>query len=192
MGHGAAPTSECRFMSYALIFQGITLGALWTRSVSSKNGFRTALEHQTGPSRGNRSHGLGNAREPWGLPLSCSLKVVDSYVPGPRWRYLSTVHRIAARARETAWRLPAWPRPNAVRLARLAWEPSSLPGWLNEDTYTRKIRPLLKDVANSAIMSALGVSVTYAVAIRGGRHRPHPRHRLALAQLVGLPPGGAH
>jgi hypothetical protein len=35
-------------------------------------------------------------------------------------------------------------------------------------------------------MSALGVSVIYAVAIRAGRCRPHPRHWLALAELVGV------
>ena len=45
MGHGSALIGECRFMSYSLAFQGITLGALWTRVVSSENGFGTALEH---------------------------------------------------------------------------------------------------------------------------------------------------
>jgi hypothetical protein len=41
-------------------------------------------------------------------------------------------------------------------------------------------------VACPVIRSALGVSVTYAVATRAGRHRPHPRHWKALAQLVGV------
>jgi hypothetical protein len=35
-------------------------------------------------------------------------------------------------------------------------------------------------------MSALGISVTYAVAIRAGRRRPHPRYWEALANLVGI------
>jgi hypothetical protein len=35
-------------------------------------------------------------------------------------------------------------------------------------------------------MTALGVSVTYAVALRAGRRRPHPRHWVALAKLVGV------
>jgi hypothetical protein len=52
VGSGVALISECRFVRYSLAFQGITFGALWTRAVSSKNGFGTALEHQTGPSRG--------------------------------------------------------------------------------------------------------------------------------------------
>ena len=71
-------------------------------------------------------------------------------------------------------------------LAKKDWQPSSLPAWLNEETYTRKIQPLLAGIANPVIMSALGVSVTYAVAIRAGRRRPHPRHWEALAGLVGI------
>jgi hypothetical protein len=35
-------------------------------------------------------------------------------------------------------------------------------------------------------MSALGISVAYAVAIRAGRRRPHPRHWQALAELVAV------
>ena len=71
-------------------------------------------------------------------------------------------------------------------LAKNAWQPSSLPAWLNEELYTHKIQPLLAGIANPVIMSALGVSVTYAVAIRAGRRRPHPRHWEALATLVGV------
>jgi hypothetical protein len=62
------------------------------------------------------------------------------------------------------------------------WQPSSLPAWLNEETYTKKVQPLLKDIANPVIMSALGISVTYAVAIRAGRICPHPK---ALAGTSG-------
>lgn len=73
-------------------------------------------------------------------------------------------------------------------LARWSWEPSSLPAWPTEEVYANKIQPQLKDIANPVIMSALGLSVTYAVAIRAGRRRPHPRHWEALAKLseVGL------
>ena len=71
-------------------------------------------------------------------------------------------------------------------LARWSWEPSSLPGWLNEKFYANKIQPLLRDIANPVIMSALGISVTYAVAIRKGRRLPHPRHWEALAKLAGV------
>jgi hypothetical protein len=74
--------------------------------------------------------------------------------------------------------------------ARWSWEPSSLAAWLNEEVYTRKIQPLPAGIANPVIMSALGVSVTYAVAIRAGRRRPHPRHWEALAKLVGMSANG--
>jgi hypothetical protein len=40
------------------------------------------------------------------------------------------------------------------------------------------------ECSNPVIMSALGVSVTYAVAIRAGRCRLYPRHWQALAKLV--------
>jgi len=91
---------------------------------------------------------------------------IASQAPGPKARRAQTQRRHA--------------------LARSAWQPSSLPAWLNEETYRSKIQPLLVGIANPAIMSALGVSVTYAVAIRAGRRRPHPRHWQALAELVGV------
>ena len=91
---------------------------------------------------------------------------IASQAPGPKARRAETQRRHA--------------------LAKLAWQPSSLPAWLNEETYTTKIQPLLAGIANPVIMSALGVSVTYAVAIRAGRRRPHPRHWEALAELVGV------
>jgi CRISPR-associated endonuclease Cas1 len=69
-------------------------------------------------------------------------------------------------------------------LAKSAWQPSSLPDWLNEDTYLGKIRPLLTGLTNRAVASALGSSIPYASAIRAGRRRPHPRHWQALAELV--------
>jgi hypothetical protein len=91
---------------------------------------------------------------------------VASQAPGPKARRVETQRRHA--------------------LAKKAWQPSSLPTSLNEEVYTQKIQPLLAGVANPVIMSALGVSVTYAVAIRAGRRRPHPRHWEALAQMVGV------
>jgi hypothetical protein len=56
-------------------------------------------------------------------------------------------------------------------------EPASLPNWVNEEVYVNKIQPPLKDIANPVIIIRAGGFVTYAVAIRAGRHRPHPRHR---------------
>ena len=99
------------------------------------------------------------------------------------------MYRVSYRGAGQGDRLAAARLAEAQRrhaLARSAWEPSSLPALLNEDTYTRKIQPLLKDIANPVIMSALGVSVTYAVAIRAGRRRPHPRHWETMGMLVGI------
>ncbi len=69
-------------------------------------------------------------------------------------------------------------------LAKSAWLPSSLPVWLNEETYLRKVQPLLAGLTNKAVASALGSSKPYASAIRSGRRVPHPRHWQALSQLV--------
>jgi CRISPR-associated endonuclease Cas1 len=69
-----------------------------------------------------------------------------------------------------------------------AWQPSELPEWLNEETYRTKIQPALAEVTVPAISKALGISGPYATDIRAGKRRPHPRHWLTLAQLVGVLP----
>jgi CRISPR-associated endonuclease Cas1 len=97
---------------------------------------------------------------------------------------VAKIGRITAHATGPLARLAETRRRHASAIS--SWRPSSLPAWLNEETYTKKVQPLLKDIANPVIMSALGVSVTYAVAIRAGRRRPHPRHWQALARLVGI------
>jgi len=72
------------------------------------------------------------------------------------------------------------------------WEPSDLPAWLTRDVYLKRIQPALASVAKAQIGALLGVSEPYSSDIQAGRRIPHPRHWQALAQLVGLPPGGAH
>jgi CRISPR-associated endonuclease Cas1 len=69
--------------------------------------------------------------------------------------------------------------------ARNSWAPSSKPAWLTAKVYSHEIQPLLARLANSIIASRIGVSRWYAGRIRKG-HRPHPRHWLALAELVGV------
>ena len=54
-----------------------------------------------------------------------------------------------------------------------------------EQAYRDKIQPRLAEVTVPAISKALGISRPYATDIRAGRRRPHPRHWLTLAQLVG-------
>jgi hypothetical protein len=69
--------------------------------------------------------------------------------------------------------------------AMSAWDPSTLPDWLNAEAFTQKIQPMLANVTTSAIATALGISWVYASHIRAGAKRPHPRHWLKLAELVG-------
>ena len=71
------------------------------------------------------------------------------------------------------------------QVAQRGWLASSLPAWLDNEAYLRKIQPLLRKLTCSAIADALGVSMPYAADIRAGRHIPHPRHWLTLTQLVG-------
>jgi hypothetical protein len=74
-------------------------------------------------------------------------------------------------------------RTNA--LAQHAWKPSDQPTLLTESFYAQKIQPLLALLSASAIARQISVSRCYAGRLREG-HRPHPRHWLALAKLVGV------
>jgi hypothetical protein len=62
---------------------------------------------------------------------------------------------------------------------------ADLPNWLTKNYYAQEIRPSLFSLTNREIRSALGVSEVYAIRIRRGRARPHQRHWLTLAGLVG-------
>jgi hypothetical protein len=65
------------------------------------------------------------------------------------------------------------------------WNPSDLPGWLDEDAYRRDILPLLSKFTVKSIRLTLGVSHPYATLIKRGISIPHPRHWLPLADLAG-------
>lgn len=71
-------------------------------------------------------------------------------------------------------------------VALKAWNPSDQPEWLNERFYRNKIIPRLQArfVTVPMIVSALSISYPYATNIRAGKTIPHPRHWLALANLV--------
>jgi hypothetical protein len=71
------------------------------------------------------------------------------------------------------------------RAAEKTWKPSDKPSWLDDTTYDARVLPRLVDVTTSSIALVLGVSLPYASDIRAGRRRPHPRHWLGLANLVG-------
>jgi hypothetical protein len=66
-----------------------------------------------------------------------------------------------------------------------SWRVSDQPTWLTAEVYSEQIHPRLAELPNSAIASRIGVSRGYAGRVREG-YRPHPRHWLALAELVGV------
>ena len=72
------------------------------------------------------------------------------------------------------------------RAAQRAWLSSSNADWLTENAFKEKIQPRLASVPISSIASRIGISEVYAAGIRAGRHRPHPRHWQALANLAGV------
>lgn len=61
-----------------------------------------------------------------------------------------------------------------------------MPDWLTQECYVEQIQPLLKGKKVREIATAMRVSRPYAAFVRSGRRRPHPRHWLALADLVGV------
>lgn len=94
--------------------------------------------------------------------------------------------RIASQTPKVLARLAEKQRSH--RLAERAWKPEDKPYWLDDKAYIQQIHPRLADVTVSTIGLTLGVSLPYASDIRAGRRRPHPRHWLALARLVGILP----
>lgn len=72
------------------------------------------------------------------------------------------------------------------RAAEIAWNPSDKPEWLDSQAYCRRIQPHLSGLPVSAISTALGISSPYATDIRAGKRRPHQRHWVTLARLVGV------
>ena len=80
-------------------------------------------------------------------------------------------------------------RGSAQRLQREAerdWQNWSHPAWLTDRFYSEQIQPRLGVLEVTLIAARLGVSIPYASSIRVGRRRPHPRHWLTLARLVGV------
>lgn len=66
------------------------------------------------------------------------------------------------------------------------WDPNSLPSWLTEEVFRKRVQPLLAQFQVPRIAESIGISQPYATSIRRGERLPHPRHWLTLASLVGL------
>jgi hypothetical protein len=92
--------------------------------------------------------------------------------------------RIVAQTPKALARLAAKQRSH--RSAERNWNAAEKPDWLDQATYAEQIHPRLADLTISMIALTLSVSLPYASDIRAGRRRPHPRHWLSLARLVGL------
>jgi hypothetical protein len=71
-------------------------------------------------------------------------------------------------------------------MALKAWNPKSLPPWLDENFYRQKVQPRLGLIQVRSIQSKLSVSEPYALRIRAGKCVPHPRHWSSLSKLVGV------
>ena len=96
------------------------------------------------------------------------------------------IGRVAARRPEARAKHVASRRRHAQACSE--WEASTKPAWLTSEVFAQQIQPMLAGVSTSAIRSQIGVSRWYAGRIREG-YRPHPRHWLALAELVGVSEG---
>ena len=113
----------------------------------------------------------------------CAVCIVE--VSRERMLDVARQGRIASKSPESRARLAATQRHQALAWRR--WNISSKPDWLTEELYNDRIKPSLLRSSISQIANALKVSIPYAANIRLGRRRPHPRHWLALAQLIGIP-----
>ncbi len=96
------------------------------------------------------------------------------------------IGRVAARSPEARAKHAASRRRHAEACSE--WDASKQPSWLTSEVFSQEIQPLLAGISTSAIRSRIGVSRWYAGRIREG-YRPHPRHWLALAELVGVSEG---
>jgi hypothetical protein len=63
------------------------------------------------------------------------------------------------------------------KAARLAWQWSNQPAWLDEQCYRDKIQPRLAGLTVRVIASTLGISTPYASNVRSGPQRS-PQNRL--------------
>jgi CRISPR-associated endonuclease Cas1 len=99
---------------------------------------------------------------------------------------LAKVGRMAAQSPESRKKHSETQRQHEA--AKRAWRSSPKPDWPDENAYVTQIQPRLSAVTISALASTLRISEPYAAHIRAGRHRPHPRHWMALAKLAAFSP----
>jgi hypothetical protein len=98
---------------------------------------------------------------------------------------LAKVGRVAAQSADSRRKHSETQRQHEA--AKRAWRSSARVDWPDEKAYLRQIQPRLAAIPISSLASTLGISEPYAAQVRAGQHRPHPRHWLVLARLVGIP-----
>jgi CRISPR-associated protein Cas1 len=123
----------------------------------------------------------GCGKELEGDSVHC--KKCDLQIATRRLVEVAQVGRIAGHTPEAIAKEAATHRKHAQE--RAAWNPAKQPAWLTEQVFAEKIQPALAHASATAIAKQIGVSRWYAGRIREG-YRPHPRHWLALAELVGV------
>ena len=126
-------------------------------------------------------HGCGKAVQ--GTSINCAECDVD--IATKRLVEAARAGRITGHTPEAIAKEAATHRRHAV--ARRRWESTDQPAWLTEQVFSVKIQPALAKASATAIAKRIGVSRWYAGRIREG-YRPHPRHWLGLAELVGMSP----
>jgi len=132
------------------------------------------------PRRETICHGCGTNIRPGGINCArCAIGISKA-----RLIDVARTGRVAARRPEARAKHAATSRRQTS--ACWQWDASTQPDWLTVEFYTEKIQPRLAEMSAGAIASRIGVSRWYAGRIRKG-YRSHPRHWLALAELVGLP-----
>jgi CRISPR-associated endonuclease Cas1 len=97
---------------------------------------------------------------------------------------LAKIGRIAAQRPESQIKHAETQRRHQA--AKREWLQSPRPSWPTETAYVEQIQPALVVIPISRLSLTLGISESYAADIRAGRHRPHPRHWQALAELGGV------
>jgi len=170
--------------------------ALWSssRSKSKSDTIPTRLTQR------RRSEGRGNDFEARACPVPRQEKVCEVCgAEGVKNRYCRSCAVEASRETMAQVALLGHAKPKSKKtkahisktlsdhaVANSWWDPSSLPSWLSEECYARKIQPQLRTIKVREISETMHVSKSYAALVRSGRRRPHPRHWQTLAELVSV------
>jgi CRISPR-associated endonuclease Cas1 len=124
-------------------------------------------------------------REAKGIPTNSPVDRRRDLVTKDHFRSLPKQFRLNERDPIAQARRADTQRQQAAALK--AWKASDKPEWLDDKFYREKVQPRAAEITIPVLMSALRISKPYATDIRAGR-RPHPRHWLVLARLVGIAP----